>query len=64
MRATITAAAMSRAIEAVKAGVARVTIHPDGRTVLERAAEPREDVEEGPTGTQPIDLVAWKKPSR
>jgi len=41
-RATITAAAMSRAIAAAKEGV-RVIIEPDGRTIIESATEPRQD---------------------
>lgn len=44
-RATITAAAMSRALEAVQSGAIRVEIRPDGTTIIEPVTKPREDAE-------------------
>ena len=61
-RATITAAAMREAIAAVSAGLVRVVMRPDGTTIIEPANTRSDDAD--PHGTQPIDLVTWKKPAR
>lgn len=61
-RATITAAAMREAISAVNAGAVRVVMMPDGTTIIEPIKRQADDTDIH--GTQPIDLVTWRKPDR